>query len=258
MSEQQPVLFLGHGSPMNVISDNEWTKSVSGLGRSMTKPEGIVVISAHWLTDGLKIHYSPKPPTIHDFRGFPKELNRIQYSAPSQKELAQKLKALLPEAEVTDDWGFDHGTWGVLHFLRPQADIPVIPLSLNARSTTKQFVELGQRLRELRKEKILILGSGNLVHNLYEIDFSNESEVFPWARDFDLMVKDLTEKGDLQGILDLPAQKKSEFLKSHPTSEHWAPYLVCLGAASDISEVSWVYEGLQNGSISMRSALWKK
>lgn len=256
MKFNQSVLFLGHGSPLNVISVNDWTHSISELGKSLRKPDGIIVISAHWMTNGLKIHFSPNPPTIHDFRGFPNELHDIRYQAPGKESLALNLKELLPESEITNDWGFDHGTWGVLHFLRPQADVPVVPLSLNVRSTAQDLFELGQKLRPLREQNLLIIGSGNLVHNLREINFSSPNEVFGWAQDFDHEVKTLTEQGDLNALLKLPSEKPLEFKRAHPTFEHWAPYVVCLGAASDISQVLWVHEGLQNGSISMRSAQW--
>ena len=253
---RQPVLFVGHGSPMNVISDNAWTKKMTEFGQTLEKPKAIVVVSAHWLTDGVKIHASPHPKTIHDFRGFPKELHDIQYPAPSNHELAEQIKNILPEAQITDDWGFDHGTWGVLNFLRPQADIPVIPISLNARSRSQDFYELGQKIKVLRDQNILILGSGNIVHNLREIDFNETASNFPWAQSFDEKVKVLTEKGELKNLLNLPTLENESFMRAHPTSEHWAPYIVCLGAADDIANVNWVFEGLQNGSISMRSAQW--
>jgi 4,5-DOPA dioxygenase extradiol len=169
--KKQPVLFIGHGSPMNVISKNDWTRQVEEYGRTLQRPDGIVMISAHWLTDGVKIHTSPQPKTIHDFRGFPSQLHEVQYHAPSNHELAEQVLKLIPGSALTDDWGFDHGTWGVLKFLRPQADIPVIPISINARNRSMDFYELGQKLKDLRDQNILIVGSGNVVHNLHEIDF---------------------------------------------------------------------------------------
>ena len=254
---KQPVLFIGHGSPMNVVSKNRWTESVSDFGQKLQRPDGIVMISAHWLTDGVKIHTSPHPKTIHDFRGFPQELHAVQYPAPSNHELAEKVKKLIPEAELTEDWGYDHGTWGVLKFLWPSADVPVIPVSINARNRSQDFYELGQKLKPLREQNILLIGSGNIVHNLREIDFNETAANFPWAEGFDKKVKDLTLKGELQKLINLPSESNSEFLHAHPSSEHWAPYIVTLGAADDIKGVSWIYEGIQNGSISMRSAAWK-
>lgn len=255
--KKQPVLFLGHGSPLNVISENEWTKKISAYGKSLERPDGIVVISAHWLTEGVRIHASPHPKTIHDFRGFPDALYKIQYRAPSSDVLAQKLLNLLPEARLTEEWGFDHGTWGVLNFLRPQADVPVLPISLNAQSKPQEFYDLGQKLKSLKEQNILIIGSGNVVHNLREIDFDPNAENFSWAEEFDQKVKDLTSSGENQKLIGWSQSENKKFLQAHPTSEHWAPYIVCLGAADEISQVNWVYEGLQNGSISMRSAEWQ-
>ncbi len=254
--KKQPILFLGHGSPMNVISENSWTREVSRLGASLSQPRGILMVSAHWVTRGLKIHDSASPKTIHDFRGFPAPLYDVRYPALGNHELAARVNQLLPEAELTSDWGFDHGTWGVLNFLFPQADIPVTPISLNAESTPSDFYELGRRLQVLREENILIIGSGNLVHNLHDVDFQNENSVFPWAQSFDQQVKELTEKGDLKSLLDWPQRDSATFRRAHPSFEHWAPYLVCLGAAQDFSKVEWIFEGIQNGSVSMRSAFW--
>ncbi len=254
--KKQPVLFIGHGSPMNVLADNEWTQKVQAFGKTLDRPDGIVMISAHWLTEGVKIHSSPQPKTIHDFGGFPKALYEVQYQAPSNHEIVQKILEVLPEAIITQDWGYDHGTWGVLKFLRPQADVPVIPISINANSTTEDFFQLGQQLKVLKDQNILIIGSGNIVHNLREIDLNETAESFPWAVNFDEKVKELTLNGDLQSLINLPKKENAIFMKAHPTSEHWAPYIVCLGAADDVSNVNWIYEGLQNGSISMRSARW--
>ena len=256
MKRRQPVLFLGHGSPMNVISENNWTQKVSDFGASLERPDAIIMVSAHWLTRGLKILSSTMPKTIHDFRGFPSALYDVKYNAPGDVNMSAKLQKLLPGSELTSEWGYDHGTWGVLKFLIPQADVPVIPISLNSESTTQDFFDLGRKLKALRDENIMIVGSGNLVHNLRDIDFSNEEAIFPWAESFDQKVKHLTEQGDVQGLMNLPASDVQGFRRAHPTSEHWAPYLVCLGATDSASNVKWIFEGIQNGSISMRSAEW--
>jgi 4,5-DOPA dioxygenase extradiol len=250
---RQPVLFLGHGSPLNVLSKNSWAAAVTEFGKKIQKPKAIVLISAHWVQEDLKIHFSPRPKTIHDFSGFPRELYEIQYPAPGSEELARRLQELRPEAEITGEWGFDHGSWGVLHFLRPQADIPVVPVSLRSSMKATDFLKLGEDLRPLREENILILGSGNIVHNLQEIDFLGENTVFDWALDFDSQVKALIENDEIPELVKLPEKKPHEFRRAHPTSEHWAPLLVCLGASDPQSKVNWIFEGLQNGSISMRS-----
>lgn len=253
---KQPVLFLGHGSPMNAVADNDWTRAVVKAGESLPRPDAIVAVSAHWLSRGVKIHASVTPKTIHDFRGFPDELYRLQYPAPSDRTWAEKVQALIPGSEITDDWGYDHGVWGVLSFLRPQADIPVIPVSLNVDYKSTDFLEMGRKLKALRDQNVLIVGSGNIVHNLRDIDFKNENSKFDWAVNFDQKVEKLVENGELQSLAGWPLRDTSEFMRAHPTSEHWAPFLVCLGAADDISQVQWIYREIQNGSISMRSAQW--
>jgi 4,5-DOPA dioxygenase extradiol len=256
LNKKQPVLFLGHGSPMNVISENEWTRKISNFGKTLERPDGIIMISAHWQTQGVRIQSSPHPQTIHDFRGFPQKLKEVVYLAPGSRNLAEKIQKLLPEAELTEDWGFDHGTWGVLHFLRPQADVPVVSLSLDSRFHSQDFYDLGQKLKIFKDQNVLIIGSGNIVHNLREIDFNETAENFPWAENFDKKVKELTESGEIQKLIKLPIDEKEIFLRSHPSSEHWAPFLAALGAADQVNKVKWIYEGIQNGSISMRSSRW--
>lgn len=253
---KQPVLFLGHGSPMNAVADNAWTRAVISAGQKLEKPDAIVVISAHWLTRGVKIHSSAQPKTIHDFRGFPEDLYKIQYKAPTDRNWAEKVRELIPGSEITDDWGFDHGVWGTLMFLRPQADVPVIPVSVSVDFKSTDFVELGRKLKPLRDQNVLIVASGNIVHNLGEIDFRNESTIFDWAKNFDTQVEKFVESGDFESLMGWPMRNTKEFMRAHPSSEHWAPFLVCLGAADEISNVKWIYNEIQNGSISMRSAKW--
>lgn len=254
--KQQPVLFIGHGSPMNALALNEWTEAIRNLGKTLVRPEAIVMVSAHWLTRGTKIHASPHPKTIHDFRGFPPELYKEQYPAPGDLDWARKVQSLLPGAEITEDWGFDHGNWGVLKFLRPEADVPVIPISLSADFKSIDFYEMGQNLSSLRSQNVLIVASGNLVHNLHEINFREERLAFDWAQDFDLKIENYVEANQIDNLLGWPLGNTQEFMRAHPTSEHWAPFLVCLGAAGKISDVKWIYKEIQNGSISMRSAQW--
>ena len=195
---RQPVIFLGHGSPMNAVADNAWTRSVIQEGQKLQKPDAIVVVSAHWLTRGVKIHSSAQPKTIHDFRGFPEELYKVQYKAPSDRKWAEKIQSLIPDSEITEDWGFDHGVWGTLMYLGPQADVPVIPVSLSVNYKSTDFVEMGRKLKLLRDQNILIVASGNIVHNLGEIDFHNESTVFEWAQNFDQQVEKFVDKGDFE------------------------------------------------------------
>ena len=253
---KSPVFFLGHGSPMNAVAENAWTQAVRRAGEGLEKPEALVVISAHWLTEGVQIHASAWPKTIHDFRGFPDELYRLRYPAPGSDKWAREVQALLPDSQVTDDWGFDHGVWGVLSFLRPLADVPVVPISLNVHSKSEDFLKMGERLRPLRDRNVWIVTSGNLIHNLHEIDFRNPEARAPWAEDFDRSVEKLVESGDRTSLVSWPERDRKGFLQAHPTSEHWAPFLVALGAADEIEKVRWIHREIQNGTISMRSALW--
>ncbi|MFN8791374.1 MAG: dioxygenase [Bdellovibrionales bacterium] len=253
---KSPVFFLGHGSPMNAVTENSWTQAVRRAGEGFEKPEALIVVSAHWLTEGVQIHASLQPKTIHDFRGFPDELYRLRYPAPGSEKWAREVQRLLPRSEVTDDWGFDHGVWGVLSFLRPLADVPVVPISLNVRFRSEDFFRMGENLRPLRDQNVWIIASGNLVHNLREIDFKNVETRAPWAEEFDRNVENFVKNGDQTRLLSWPEKDPKTFLRAHPTSEHWAPFLVALGAAGDIQAVRWIHREIQNGSISMRSGVW--
>lgn len=256
MAQKLPVLFLGHGSPMNAISDNAFTRAHAHLGRTLPRPRAILCVSAHWMTQGIGVTHMSHPPTIHDFGGFPDELFAVQYPAPGSPELAQEVRALYPEAQFDDSgWGLDHGAWSVLKHLYPQADVPVVQLSIDpSRDGTFHF-ELGRKIAPLRDRGVLILGSGNIVHNLRRIQWQDNAVQYPWAVEFDAWARDRLLAHDASalctGYLTSEAGKLSV-----PTPDHYLPLLTVLGATSISDAVSFPTEGLQNGSISMRSVAW--
>ena len=176
-----PALFIGHGSPMNAIEQNDFTRSLQGLGKSLPKPEAIFFVSAHWETDGTQVLYSGAPPTIHDFYGFPEKLFQMEYPAKGAPEKARTTAKLLPGAQLSESWGFDHGTWSVLTHLFPLADVPVYQVSLSRFLSFEMHWQLAKELKKLRKQNVLIIGSGNIVHNLRRIDWNHPGQGSDWA-----------------------------------------------------------------------------
>lgn len=253
----QPVLFVGHGSPMNAIEDNSWSRGWKSLGRSLVRPKAILSVSAHWWTRGLRLTDQEAPPTIHDFGGFPRELSEVEYPAKGSSELVARVTQLVPAARGVSDWGLDHGTWSVLVHLFPKADIPVVQLSLDAQSSPSDFVELGESIAPLRAEGILIVGSGSITHNLPDAfgRMSGRGTSDPdWARRFDAVVVEHTRTRDRAGLEGLHATPDGRL--SHPTPDHWFPYLVAWGATTSDDTLSWPLEGMDMGSMSMRAARW--
>jgi len=249
-----PVVFLGHGSPMNIVDDNEYTRSLKLLGQKYPTPQAILVISAHWGTKGLWVTAMEHPPTIYDFGGFPKELYDIKYLAPGAPSLAQVLKQNLDEFDLGLDegkWGLDHGAWSVLHHMYPLANIPVLQLSLDMSRPMSFHFDLGKKLRFLRERGVLIIGSGNIVHNLREVDWERDAAAYPWCIEFDEWVKKHIEQRDFEPlvneVLSFDAGKKSI-----PTTEHYLPLLYILGASEKEDQLVFEYEGYQNASMSMR------
>ena len=262
-SERMPVLFLGHGSPMNAIEDNEYRRSWQALGAEfgakLPRPQLILCISAHWLTQGWWLTGMEKPKTIHDFGGFPQELFDQQYPAPGAPAVANEISAGIAQPPVgvdAKDWGFDHGTWSVLKPMFPMADIPVMQLSMDyARPPAEHFV-LGQQLRGLRERGVLIVGSGNIVHNLRAARFGTPAnQAYDWAVEFDKTVAEQVEKGDLAGLADF--QKMGSVAQlAHPTYDHYLPLLHAAGAADPQEPVRFFNTNYQAASISMRSVVW--
>lgn len=251
-----PVLFVGHGSPMNAIEENAFTKTLGEVRGKLGEPRAICVISAHWVTRGCQVQASEWPRTIHDFYGFPKTLYDVKYPAPGAPVEAKRL-ALEQHLKTDHEWGLDHGAWSVLRHLFPQAHVPAFQVSLDHERTFEEHVTLGREMRKLREQGVLILGSGNLVHNLHKINWEIPNGGYPWAEEFDAKVKKAIEGRDL-GALAAPDRWGSTLLgQAHPTLEHYAPVLYCLGATDDKDQVSFPYEGLEFGTISMRMALFQ-
>lgn len=252
---RMPVVFIGHGNPMHALHDNDYTQTLARLGREIRRPEAIVCVSAHWLTEGTWATHMEKPKTIHDFYGFPQELFDIRYEAPGSPATAELLRKTAAEPEIQLDdqlWGLDHGAWAVLRHMYPAADVPVVQLSVYLEQPASYHLELGRRLAPLREQGVLILASGNVVHNLPMIKWSAHPQPFGWAVEFDAHVKRKTEEGDSKALAgDLRAMPGGAL--SVPTPDHWYPYLYALGAAGG-DQVRWEYEGLENASISMRCA----
>lgn len=255
-----PVVFAGHGSPMNALADNQWSRGFAQLGTLVPRPRAILAVSAHWYVDGVYLTGDPKPRTIHDFGGFPPALYQIEYPARGDVDLAQRVRTLLaePPAALRSDWGLDHGTWSVLHWMYPQADVAVVQLSLDRRLHPRRHHELGRSLAPLRDEGVLILGSGNIVHNLRDAFGrmrTGSTETPDWARTFDAEVAQRLAERDTAGLL--AAGTDTELgRRAHPTPDHWLPLIYAYAASDDRDTVSFPTQGFDAGSLSMRNVLF--
>ena len=258
-STRMPALFLGHGSPMNVLEDNLYTRSWQTLGMTLPRPQAIVVVSAHWFTRGTGVTAMETPPTIHDFGGFPQALYDTHYPAPGSPALAQHLVELLAPVPVTLDkeaWGFDHGSWGVLIKMYPDADIPMVQLSIDSSKPAAWHFEMGRKLAALRDEGIMLVASGNVVHNLRALQRTESPlQAYDWAIEFDQMVTDHVEKGDLAGLADFQ-QQGAVAQMAHPTYEHYLPLLYAAGAVDAQEPARHFNADYQMAAISMRSMVW--
>ncbi|MEZ5209965.1 4,5-DOPA dioxygenase extradiol [Gordonia sp. (in: high G+C Gram-positive bacteria)] len=247
-----PAAFLGHGSPMNAIEHNRYTEAWSAFGRSIPTPRAILVISAHWYINASAVTAMRLPRTIHDFYGFPRELFDVDYPAPGAPDVAEAVADIVKPTWVgldVDSWGIDHGTWSVLRHVFPDASIPVVQLSLNAFEGLDYHLELGRRLAPLREQGVLIIGSGNIVHNLRALDFSQPDGGFAWARRFDDAAAELL--GDRSSeILTLDAHP--DFASAVPTPDHFLPLLYIAGLANG-RPLDQLIEGYNAGSLSMTS-----
>ncbi len=254
-TEAMPVLFLGHGSPMNAITPGPFTQFLQRKGGELPRPRAILSISAHWETRGTKILKRPRPETIHDFYGFPEELYKIQYPAPGSEATADQVAALLKahEAETNSEWGLDHGTWALLMHLYPQADIPVLQLSLNRNMPLREHWEMAKNLRSLREQGVLILGSGNIVHNLRMVDWSASPKPMDWAQEFDQLIAKALQERNMSELLAENPKVHSLWNRAVPSAEHYLPLLYTLGASFDHEVARFPYEEIQMGSLSMRA-----
>ncbi len=254
MSEQtrMPVLFIGHGNPMNVIEDNEFARAWIEAGKQLPKPKAIICVSAHWVTRGTLVTAMDKPRTIYDFYGFPPEMYEIRYDAPGAPDLAEQLRRVIKKTNVQPDfeWGLDHGTWTVLKRMFPQADVPVIQMSLNANIEPSAHYEIGRQLKELREEGVLIIGSGNIVHNLRMVRFDDSA--FDWAVEFDQRIAKWIEQHDDDPIMHYEKGDQAAALAIN-TAEHYVPLLYSLALRDEDEPVSFFADKVMGGSISMRS-----
>ncbi len=253
LSSVMPSLFLGHGSPMNALADNVYTRIWSALGASIPRPRAILCISAHWYVKGTALTISTAPRTIHDFGGFPRDLYLVQYPAPGDPALARRVQQLLAPlpAALDESWGLDHGTWSVLKHVYPQADIPVVQLSIDGTKDAAFHYEVGQRLVPLREEGVLILGSGNVVHNLNAFIWGRQGgDLGDSAELFDARVRELVAAGDHASLIHYESLGR-EAAFAVPTPEHYYPLLYTLGAGKSGDPISFPVEGIAGGAISM-------
>ena len=262
-SPRMPVLFVGHGSPMNAIEDNEFRRSWQALGqefgRSLPRPQLILCVSAHWITRGWHLTGMARPKTIHDFGGFPQELFDQQYPAPGAPAVAKQIAAGIAEPKLGLDeaeWGYDHGTWSVLKPMFPAADIPVLQLSMDYHRPPAEHFALGRQLRSLRERGVLVVGSGNVVHNLRAVRReASATQAYDWAFEFDAAVRGWIEKGALADLAGF--QKLGPVAQlAHPTYDHYLPLLHAAGAVEPGEKVRFFNDRFQAGSISMRSVVW--
>jgi 4,5-DOPA dioxygenase extradiol len=250
---RMPTLFVGHGSPMNAITDNAYSREWKKLGSTLPTPSAILCVSAHWMTRGTTlVHIGQRPKTIHDFGGFPQALFDAQYPAPGAPEMAKAAIELVRSSHLKGDteWGLDHGAWSVLIKMFPKADIPVFQLSLDLAKPPSEHFELAQELKPLREKGVLIVGSGNIVHNLMAL--SRGGQPYDWAEDFDARAAKVISDRDFRA-LSKPLSLARTLPLAHPTLEHYLPVLFPAAVADDKDELSYFNTGIDMGSISMRS-----
>lgn len=254
MNEIFPALFIGHGSPINIVADNNFTRDLVSFGKKLPRPDAILVVSAHWLTRGTFITSGKTPEQIYDFFGFPDPLYRVRYTAPGSPETADMVIGTAGADIITTDSyrGIDHAAWTILKYLFPAADIPVLELSLDYTKPSSYHFDLGKRLRELRKKNILVIGSGNIIHNLRDIDFNDDAVPFKWASEFDNLIKKEIEGNDFAALINYETLGPNA-LRAVPYFDHYLPMLYTLGMRSENENVRFIHESIQNGSISMRS-----
>jgi 4,5-DOPA dioxygenase extradiol len=250
-----PAVFFGHGNPMNALQSNAWTEAWAAIGNSIPRPKAIVCVSAHWYWPATLVTAPARPRTIHDFGGFPRELYEVRYPAPGHPELAARVRELLKPAPVGLDtrWGLDHGTWSVLCHVFPGADVPVIQLSIDETQTPASHYELAKHLAPLRDEGVLVMGSGNLVHNLHTYAWGRHKvDPFDWAVRFEERARGLLLSGDHEPLINYESLGEDARLAA-PTPDHYLPLLYVLALRRQDDAVSFPVEGFDGGSISMLS-----
>lgn len=255
--ERMPVAFFGHGSPTNVLEDNEATRTWALMAKRIGRPKAILCISAHWCTHGVRVTAMPSPQTIHDFgRSLPAPLFTQQYPAPGSRALAERVQMLLAPTPVTLDesWGLDHGTWSVLQKAYPDADIPVVQLSMDVTKDEAWHYELATRLRPLRDEGILIAGSGNIVHNLRVLKWADDAQPYPWATRFNDYVKQQIRTGDHAALFNV-FERGEDARLSVPSEDHYWPMLYALGCVEPEDRVTFLSDYITFSSLGMTSLL---
>jgi 4,5-DOPA dioxygenase extradiol len=257
MSKLMPAIFFGHGNPMNAVLQNRYTERWAEIGEDIPRPRAILSISAHWYVQDSAVTISTLPRTIHDFGGFPPELYQFEYPAPGDPGLAARVQKLLAPIPVRreEGWGLDHGTWSVLCHVYPKADIPIVQLSIDETQPASFHYEIGKRLAPLREEGVLIVGSGNLVHNLHSYAWGRHGvEPFDWAVSFEARVRELLLAEETEPLLDYENKLGSEARLAVPTPDHYLPMLYVIGARQASEPITFPVEGMDGGSISMLSA----
>jgi len=254
LNKKMPVVFAGHGSPLNAILDNRFSQGWTEMGAVLPKPKAILAISAHWYTHGNLINDSDAPKQIFDMYGFPEELYQVKYPVPGSPELAARVAELIG-ADVSNDWGVDHGTWSVLHRVFPDADVPIVQLSVNHNLTAMEIFDLGQKIRPLRNEGIMIFASGDIVHNLGMVDWDLEG-CYDWAAAFDTHVQELVKSKKYDEVIAFD-KLGPDWKKAIPTPEHYLPLIYALGATDEADDVKVVNEGGELGSITMTSFIFE-
>jgi 4,5-DOPA dioxygenase extradiol len=250
-----PVLFFGHGNPMNALEDNAYTRAWKTIGEAFPRPRAILAVSAHWYLPATLVTAMARPRTIHDFGGFPRPLYDVRYDARGDEALARRVQGLLEPLPVGLDehWGLDHGTWSVLCHVFPEADVPVVQLSIDETQPPRFHYDLGRKLRPLREEGILVMGSGNLVHNLHAYAWGRHPvEPFDWAVRFERQARRLLEAGEHEPLIAYETLGRDAVL-SAPTPDHYLPLLYAMGAAAPGERVLFPVEGVDGGSVSMLS-----
>jgi 4,5-DOPA dioxygenase extradiol len=249
-----PTIFFGHGNPMNAIERNGYTEAWAAIGRTIAKPKAILCVSAHWYPPATFVMSNEKPRTIHDFGGFPRPLYEVQYPAPGDPDLARRVASMLG-AELDDRWGLDHGTWSVLCHVYPEADVPIVQVSIDETQPAQYHYDIGRKLASLRDEGILVAGSGNLVHNLHAYAWGRHPvEPFDWAVRFETRARELMTSFDHQPLIEYETLGRDAML-SAPTPDHYLPLLYVLGAAQKGESVAFPIEGIDGGSVSMLSVV---
>lgn len=259
---EHPVLFIGHGSPMNGIEDNEFSRTWTKFGKGIPKPKAVLVISAHWLTNGTHITAMPNPKTIHDFGGFPQALFDVQYQAPGSPELAEVTSKLITSTTIglDHDWGLDHGTWTVVRHMYPNADIPVLQLSIDYSKSPQYHYDLARQLKSLRKKGVLIIGSGNMVHNLRMVAWDKLQEPeygFDWAIEMNSIFKEKIGNHDFNALIQYEKLNAAAKL-AIPTPDHYYPLLYAMALRDTKDEASFFNDKAVGGSLTMTSVQWGK